>query len=237
MQVLLAGKPEFILYDLKNILPGELPYFKDIDQNGQLDALVLSKTGQIKRYQINEKTTGVLDWQLIELDYFSLSKIKKWTTQSFDLLDDLGDGQLKFVATDKLGYLHWAEMDFKSNSLIEKFVPSELSMNFGRNASVQSVDWNQDGKQDLLLGLGGGGLRLMQNTSRSLILDNLEVLFQLWPNPSTGEFYVRANKKGQLLVKDLLGRVVFSNLHLEEKETKKESLSGLAKGMYFVQFI
>jgi hypothetical protein len=68
-------------------------------------------------------------------------------------------------------------------------------------------------------------------------LDNQEALFQLWPNPSSGEFYVRANKKGQLLVMDLLGRIVHNNLHLEEKETKKESLSGLAKGMYFVQFL
>ena len=237
MQVLIAGKQTFLWYDLKNILPGELPYFKDIDQDGQLDALVLSKTGQIQRFQIKETLAGVLEWQLVEPDCFSLSKISKWSTQSLDVLDDLGDGQLKFVAMDKLGNLHWGEMDFKNNRVVENAVPSELAFNFGRKASVQSVDWNQDGKMDLLIGLGGGGLRLMQNTSRTNILDNQEALFQLWPNPSTGEFYVRANKKGQLLVMDLLGRMVRSSIQLEEKETKKENLNGLAKGMYFVQFI
>jgi hypothetical protein len=237
MQVFLAGNESIFTYDLKGINPGEIPVFRDLDQDGQLDVLVLSKTGQIRRLNFREMSKGMLEWTLVSSDFLGLSKEKNWSFQCFDFIDDLGLGQWKMLGLDKLGFVHFGEFDLVKNTWKELSLPPGLTQNFGINSMLQVLDWNRDGKMDFLVGSGGGGVRLMQNRSRSIILDNQEALFQLWPNPSSGEFYVRANKKGQLFVMDLLGRIVHSNLHLEEKETKKESLSGLAKGMYFVQFL
>jgi hypothetical protein len=237
MQVFLAGNESIFTYDLKGINPGEIPVFRDLDQDGQLDVLVLSKIGQIRRFKLREMSRGILEWTLLSSDFLGLSREKNWSFQSFDFIDDLGLGQWKMIGLDKLGFVHFGEFDLVKNTWKELSVPLGLTQNFGRNSMLQVMDWNQDGKVDFLVGSGGGGVRLMQNRSSSIILDNQDALFQLWPNPSSGEFYVRANKKGQLLVMDLLGRIVHSNLHLEEKETKKETFNGLAKGMYFVQFI
>ncbi|MHA8049604.1 FG-GAP-like repeat-containing protein [Aquirufa sp. ROCK-SH2] len=236
MQVLIAGKQEFVSYNLKNISLGESVYLKDVDQDGILDAFVLSKSGQIQRFQLKETKSYGLEWKLMEPDLFSLSSLKTWSIQSFDFLDDVGDGQLKLMAMDKVGNIHWAEIDWVNHSIIEKPVPAEMAFNYGKNTSIQSFDWNQDGKQDLLLGLGGGGIRLFQNNNSSPILDNKEAIIQIWPNPNQGEFFIRTAEKGQIRIMDFQGKLIYENLNIPALESNRILLNSEIKGVFFVQF-
>ncbi len=237
MQVLLAGQRDLIGYDLKEVNPGVLPFFKDVDQDGTMDALLLNKTGQIQRYQINESVPGVLDWKLVNADFLSMASIKNWSFQSFDLVDDLGNGKLRLMGLDKLGFMHLAEMDLANNRLLELNVPLALSINFGRNTSIESIDWNQDGKQDLVLGMGGGGVRLIQNMTSSPVFNNKEALIQVWPNPNQGDFFVRSNENGQIKIVDQLGRIMQENVKIISAESKRIFINHPNKGIYFVEFL
>lgn len=237
MQVLLAGQTILKSYDLKTLSPGTIPYFKDVNQDGILDGLLLTKVGQIQRFQLKENISGELDWELINPDFLSMTNIKNWSLQSFDLVDVFGDGKKQWIGTDKLGFFHIAEMDLVNNRIVEKQMPTGLSGNVGRNSSIQSVDWNQDGKADLVIGTGGGGVRLIQNTSTSPIFEKKESDIQIWPNPNQGEFYVRTYENGQLKMVDLLGRIILENVRIRANESKRLQINSIHKGIYFVEFL
>jgi hypothetical protein len=79
----------------------------------------------------------------------------------------------------------------------------------GRNTRLSVADFNADGRVDLLVGTGAGGVYLVENKSSSPVWDALDSqTLQVWPNPSPGTVYVLTNKSGELQVFNQLGQVI-----------------------------
>jgi hypothetical protein len=71
------------------------------------------------------------------------------------------------------------------------------------------ADVNADGRVDLVVGTGAGGVYLLENKSNSPVWDALDSqTLQVWPNPSAGVVYVMTNQAGELQVFNQVGQVI-----------------------------
>jgi hypothetical protein len=71
------------------------------------------------------------------------------------------------------------------------------------------ADLNADGRVDLVVGTGAGGVYLLENKSSSPVWDALDTqTLQVWPNPTAGIVYVLANQSGELQVYNQAGQVI-----------------------------
>jgi hypothetical protein len=155
--------------------------------------MVLSKTGQ-------------LVWET-NADWGQLSK-ELWQLRTCQFADIDGDGTAEFVGIDLEGMWHVGNYVSTTNSFNWRTVDFH-GFTVGRNTRLSVADFNADGRVDLLVGTGAGGVYLVENKSSSPVWDALDSqTLQVWPNPSPGTVYVLTNKSGELQVFNQLGQVI-----------------------------
>jgi hypothetical protein len=89
----------------------------------------------------------------------------------------------------------------------------------GRNARLSVADINADGRQDLIVGTGAGGVYLLENKSNSPVWDGMSAQsLQVWPNPHSGFIHVLTNQPGELQLYNMMGQRT-STLHVEAGRT------------------
>ncbi len=155
--------------------------------------MVLSKTGRLVRES--------------NADWGQLSK-ELWQLRTCQFADIDGDGTAEFVGIDLEGMWHVGNYVSTTNSFIWRTVDFH-GFTVGRNTRLSVADFNADGRVDLLVGTGAGGVYLVENKSSSPVWDALDAqTLQVWPNPSPGTVYVLTNKSGELQVFNQLGQVI-----------------------------
>jgi hypothetical protein len=178
--------------NLPDLAFGEVPVYLDWNQDSQMDVLILDKAGKIR-------TQGILDWG-------QLSKLKDWRLRSFSMADMDGDGTLEFVGADQDGRLHIGNYTPSTNEIIWK-IQDFSQVSLGRNAQILCADFNSDGKKDVLIGTGAGGVLLLENQTTSPVWENLaDELCQVWPNPTPDYCFLQTKESGIVSVFDLLGQ-------------------------------
>ncbi len=199
--------------DIPELGFNEVPVLIDWNQDSQLDLLIINRVGRIR-------TQGNLDWG-------KLSTITDWRLRSFSMADLDGDGTLEFLGLDTDGSLHIGNYDTSKNELIWKSQDfGDISL--GRNAQIFSADYNTDGKKDLIVGTGTGGVLLFENKTSSPIWDKLATMrLQIWPNPSSDFIYAQTNLPGMVYWYDMTGRL------LDQRVTAPgEAIRFVTKGMH-----
>lgn len=208
--------------DVSELAFGEVPVFVDWNQDAQLDLLIVDKAGKLR-------TKGNSDWG-------KLSTKIDWRLRSFSMADLDGDGTLEFVGIDQDGILHIGNYDSKTNELVWK-LQDFSGFTFGRNAQIICEDINSDGKKDVIIGTGSGGILLLMNQSESSVWQKLDSnLFQIWPNPSVDYCYVQTKLPGSIYLYDLMGRII-----VQRKTSLGEAIrietKGLSSGSYLFLFM
>jgi len=226
-----VNSSEMHKYNLPGMSTGDRPLFIDWNQDAKLDLLILEKSGRIRSY--DESFLKVLN-----ADWGGFSKKADWVLQSFALTDADLDGRLDFIGIDKLGRLHLGILDPKTSFIQWQSDANFDAFDFGQKATVSASDWNQDGLMDLSIGLGTGGVQLLQNKFMSELSTNTEnTSLQIWPNPGKEYVHIMVNENGTLEVVDITGKKIIENVQIERFFPARLELSQIPRGIYFLKFI
>jgi hypothetical protein len=170
---------------------GEIPIYSPFGY------LVLKKSGLIQ-------SASSADWG-------ELSK-QSWQLRTCQFADLDGDGLEEFIGIDVDGNLHVGNFDATGNKLAWRSIDVQ-GFTVGRNARLQVVDFNSDGRLDFVVGTGAGGVYLLANNSSSPVWDALQTqALQVWPNPSSGVVHVLTNENGTLQVFNQAGQLVSTTI-------------------------
>ena len=225
-----SNTSEIKQYKLAGLSSGDRPLFTDWNQDGQLDLLVLEKSGRIRSYDESFSKIQSADWA-------GFSKKTDWVLQSFALADADLDGRLDFMGIDKVGRLHVGILDPKASLIIWQVDAHLEAFNFGQKATVSASDWNQDGLMDINVGLATGGVQLLQNKSMSELSNLVEnSSLQIWPNPSKEYVQIMTNESGTYEVIDIMGKKIMANAQIEKLIPARIDVSRIPKGVYFLKF-
>jgi hypothetical protein len=150
--------------------------------------------------------TGRLVWES-NADWGQLSK-ELWQLRTCQFADIDGDGTVEFVGIDLEGMWHVGNYVSTTNSFNWRTADFQ-GFTVGRNTRLSVADFNADGRVDLVVGTGAGGVYLVENKSSSPVWDALDSqTLQVWPNPSAGTVYVVTNQSGELQVFNQVGQVI-----------------------------
>jgi hypothetical protein len=217
-------------YKLAGLSSGDRPLFTDWNQDGQVDLLVLEKSGRIRSYDRSFS-------KILSSDWGGFSKKTEWVLQSFALADGDLDGRLDFIGIDNFGRLHVGILDPITSLIFWQSDANFESFNFGQKATVSASDWNQDGLMDISVGLSTGGVQLLQNKSMSELSSNVENSFiQIWPNPSKEYVQIMTNESGTYEVIDFIGKKILAIAPIEKLIPSRIDVSRISKGVYFLKF-
>jgi hypothetical protein len=220
-RVFVVLKSGFKAVDIPDLGFNEVPVLLDWNQDSQLDLLIINRVGRIR-------TSGNSDWG-------KLSTVTDWRLRSLFMADLDGDGSLEFLGLDMDGAIHVGNYDITKNELIWKSQDFR-DISLGRNAQIFTEDYNADGKKDLIVGTGTGGVLLFENKSISPMWENLKTMrLQIWPNPSTDFIYAQTNMSGMVYWYDLTGRLLDQRITVPG-EAIRFVTNGMSAGTYLLLF-
>ncbi len=188
----------------------ETPRLYDINQDGTLELVVLDYLG----------ATRVYDWSDLTKPYQRLETAFRGIAYA----DITGDGNDERITLDASGYVYVSGLGLEVQ---------RLPFQVGQNAQISTVDFNRDGKVDIVVGLASGGVQLFQNTSDIIVpADELYV----WPNPASALVNVRVKSSGTLQWFDLSGRALGGEISVDAGETLRIPAPLPGAGNYLLKY-
>lgn len=192
---------------LNDTISKSTPTLGDLDQDGDLDMLIGSKSGEVYYYE-NQGTEQEWDFKLISESYIDLNGEKN----SAPLLMDLDqDGDLDLILGSKRGRLRF--FDNQGSAEEPRFI--EEKDFFGRiwldgDAKPTDMDLDGDGLIDLVVGNFRGRLVYIRNDSASFNIIRRDYR-QIDVDLGAAPFFADLNNNGtkELMVGTDAGRVVF----------------------------
>jgi hypothetical protein len=136
------------------------PAFYDIDGDGDLDAVVGNFNGRLLLFR-NNGTSSIPLFTLESSNYQSVD-VGNYSTPNFSDID--GDGDVDLWIGEESGTVNW----LRNSSSSTTFVADSLFQNFitltgHQDAIPESIDIDNDGDRDLLIGTRSGYLALYEN--------------------------------------------------------------------------
>ncbi|MCO5233987.1 MAG: T9SS type A sorting domain-containing protein [Chitinophagales bacterium] len=240
-----ASQPEFLKLGASNLDIGQnaAPCVFDIDRDGKAELFVGEFNGNINLYK-NIETNGKVQLELIT---DSVGKIRTTTDvlpfgySSIAVGDFYHDGKFDlFVGS----YLHLRFVDNIEDSLFQPVQMQDLSFNLGRRVVPTFDDFMDSGDRTLLLGIQSGGVRWFSQNPPEYQpvgwkeMESLSVKFEIFPNPSNGEFQVKLFSQLEhvsWVVYNMMGTACQSGKL--NGQIEKISLSYLPNGVYVFQLM
>jgi hypothetical protein len=146
-------------------------------------------------------------------DWGQLSK-ESWQLRTCQIADLDGDGTPELIGLDMNGAWHLGNYQADLDAITWRSADFQ-GFSVGRNARLSVADFNADGRQDLVVGTGAGGVYLLENKSNSPVWDAMSAQsLQVWPNPHAGLIHVLTNQPGELQLYNMMGQKA-SMLHVE----------------------
>ena len=214
----LAGNPFAFELVTLNFIPtvtntwtSLVPYFCDLDNNGKKDLLLAFSNRRIDRYE--QQSSGSTSFELREENF--LSGLGFYPSPSIEDIDN--DGLLDMMIGQLEGDLRHFEQSSTDQLVFEWQIDHFQDIRVGQKSQPTFVDINKDGRMDLVISDGDGGLSLYldmgPNEARLPTALPAQVhLLDVSPNPVTDQAVVRITcgtpSNVTLRVCDLLGREV-----------------------------
>ncbi|MCP4294918.1 MAG: VCBS repeat-containing protein [Proteobacteria bacterium] len=138
------------------------PTLGDLDNDGDLDLLVGSKTGQIA-FVLNKGTSLKPEWELKDKTFFQIDVGSNSVPRLFDIDKD-GDLDL-FIGNFKGRIIAYQNKGTKEEPSFTLESTRFASANANKNVVPIFYDWNRDEAPDLILGESPGSIKLLSAPS------------------------------------------------------------------------
>lgn len=233
----ILSNPVFQSIDVGN---NAAPQIIDIDRDGKNDLLIGERSGVLNYYKNNSSGTNLLfSIQTSNFGGVNVTGLNSITGYSCPQLFDNGNGYELLVGSEAGTIFHYQNID---NNLTGLFVLTDSvfdNIYEPKRATISMADYNLDGKKDLMLGNGAGGIRGYLGQSSNVVSENknVDLYFEAWPNPLKSEdvMFLKFNSlinNAQLELIDVVGKIVFETTVYENY--LKIDLSKIQCGTYLI---
>jgi len=212
------------------------PQLVDVDRDGLLDIIIGEQDGTVN-YCPNSGTgtsavfdTTIKNWGGIDVDTNFIST----GYSSPELIDSNGIYQL-FVGSYSGSIYQFSNIDGNLNGT---FTPVNSTANTiwdGGKCAFTFADITNDNQPDMILGNLSGGIAYF--SSDTLLISSIQNSTQhnllIYPNPATNKLAIESDLLGNISIKNLLGKTVYT----VKKNTYSTNIniSHLANGIYILQ--
>ena len=145
---------------------------------------------------------------------------------------DGANGFELFVGTEKGPVHHFTNIDNNLQGGFSEGFDSLILLGQGTRTSPAIYDLNDDGRNDMLLGVYTGGIHLLWGNSPEVLSNELiNEPLNIYPNPSQGEIYINTTEPIAIIeVYNLEG--ILCSVFMGKKNL---DVSNLKKGMYILK--
>ncbi len=209
------------------------PFLIDIDRDDDLDLIIGSRQGNIFHYE-NQGTPMEANFKLTNEQFGNINLTDSifGTAYSSPLVIDEANGFELFVGTEKGTVHHFTNIDNNLQGTFSEGFDSLILLGQGTRTSPAIYDLNDDGRNDILLGVYTGGIHLLWGNSPEVLSHELiNEPMNIYPNPSQGEIYINTTEPIAMIeVYNLEG--ILCSVFMGEKNL---DVSNLKKGMYILK--
>ena len=210
------------------------PFLVDLDRDDDLDLIIGSRQGNIYHYE-NQGSINDAEFVLVN-DLFggiNLTDPIYNTAYTTPIIIDGDNGFELYTGTERGDIHHYTNIDDNLDGIFTEVNDSVLIYSNGIRTAPYIYDLNNDGWNDMLLGVYTGGVHLLWGCDYNQVStpEKENILFKIYPNPTNGILHLENFDSISLLnVYTLGGRLCYSNT-----PTQTLDLSHLESGLYFIQ--
>lgn len=209
------------------------PFLIDLDRDGDLDLIIGSKNGEIFHYN-NEGSPSEANFVLVNEQFgnINLTDPIYGTAYTTPTIIDGENGYELFTGTEKGHVYHYVNIDNNLDGNFEETSDSIILYSKGIRNAPAVYDLNNDGWNDMLLGIYTGGLHLLWGSSNEIsITEKTSDQIKIYPNPTEGVIHIKNSE----LLSSIKVFNIEGKLSYRGQAKKSINLSHLDSGFYFVQ--
>ncbi|MCS7077247.1 MAG: T9SS type A sorting domain-containing protein [Bacteroidia bacterium] len=253
-----AGNPAVFAPVVKNAFGGidvgsfATPLLYDMDSDGKLDLIAGNQNGKIFYY--HNKGTITSPNFVLEDSFFGEVDVRRYgygsSAFAVPCIVDLNkNNNYDLLVGSQSGYLYYypdVQGLVSSTYVHTKFTLQDSSfqnIEHGLRCAPAKTDWNNDGYDDIALGLVTGGLKMYQNNG-VLSTEFLQFLpfnkIQFYPNPAQNlihiEFTAYPIKEYFIRITDITGKTLKSISVQNDVKQYSVDVDDLENGLYIIEY-
>ena len=212
------------------------PQLVDVDRDGLLDIIIGEQDGSVN-YCPNTGTTTNAAFDTIIKNWGGIDVDTNYISTGFSspkLIDSNGIYQL-FVGSYSGTIYQFTNIDGNLNGTFTTVNSTANTIWDGGKCAFTFSDINNDNQPDMILGNISGGIAYF--SSDTLLISSIQNSTQhnllIYPNPATNKLAIESDLLGNISIKNLLGKTVYT----VKKNTYSTNIniSHLANGIYILQ--
>jgi len=212
------------------------PFLVDLDRDNDLDLIIGTRHGNIYYYE-NQGSINDAEFILVNELFggINLTDPIYNTAYTTPTVIDGENGFELYVGTEKGSIHHYTNIDDNLEGIFTEVNDSILIYSNGIRTAPYIYDLNNDGWNDMLLGVYTGGVHLLWGCDYNQVstTEKESIIFKIYPNPTEGILHLENfDSIGKLNVYSLGGRLCYS-----ASPKRIIDLSHLESGLYFIQSI
>ena len=209
------------------------PFLIDLDRDGDLDLIIGSRQGQIFHYN-NEGSPSEANFVLVNEQFgnINLTDSVYGTAYTTPTIIDGENSYELFVGTEKGAIFHYTNIDNNLDGSFEEISDNIILYSKGIRSAPAVYDLNNDGWNDMLLGIYTGGIHLLWGGNTDIsIPETTSNQIKIYPNPSKGIIQLdHTESLVNIEVYNIEGKLSYKG-----QAKKTINLSHLESGFYFVK--
>lgn len=253
-----AGNPAVFATVVKNAFGGidvgsfSTPLLYDMDTDGKLDLIAGNQNGKI--YYYRNKGTATVPSFILEDSFFGEIDVRRYGYGSASfavpcIVDLNKNNNYDLLVGSQSGYLYYYPdvqglvSSTYTHTAFNLQDSSFQNIEHGLRSAPAKTDWNNDGYDDIALGLVTGGLKMYQNNgvvSAQMAEPIVPDILYAYPNPVQNILQIELSsfpaRKGDIVLTDLTGKILKSVTVQNDIKHYTMTLTDIANGVYILRY-